>query len=87
MFAVDSKLMNVFETDWYKRVKAETNPGDNMKIYRGIHGMTQDALGRILGNIPRQHVSNMERGLRAISVNSAKKLSKLFKVPLEKFIS
>ena len=58
-----------------------------MKIYREIHGMTQEALGRTLGNIPRQHISNMERGIRAISVNNAKKLSKLFKVPLDKFIS
>jgi DNA-binding XRE family transcriptional regulator len=82
----DNELMNVFETDWYKKVKSETSPGDNMKIYREIHGMTQEALGRILGNIPRQHISNMERGIRAISVNTAKKLSKIFKVPLEKFI-
>jgi len=86
MFTVDSKLMNVFETDWYKKIKSETSPGDTMKIYREINGMTQEALGQMLGNIPRQHISNMEKGIRAISVNTAKKLSKLFKVPLEKFI-
>lgn len=72
--------------DWYKKVKSQARPGDTMKIYREIHGMTQDELGRMLGNIPRQHISNMERGIRAISVNTAKKLSKLFKVPLEKFV-
>ncbi len=58
----------------------------NWQIYREIHGMTQEGLGRMLGNIPRQHISNMERGTRSISVNTAKKLSKIFKVPLEKFV-
>ena len=83
----DNELVNVFETDWYKKIKKETSPGDNMRIYRENHGMTQEALGRILGNIPRQHISNMERGIRAISLNTAKKLSRIFKLPLEKFIS
>jgi DNA-binding XRE family transcriptional regulator len=87
MFTVDSKLMNVFETDWYKKIKSETSSGDTMKIYREIHAITQEALGRMLGNIPRQHIPNMERGIRAVSVNTAKNLSKLFKVPLEKFIA
>ena len=32
MFKVDSELMNVFETDWYKKIKSETSPGDNMRI-------------------------------------------------------
>jgi DNA-binding XRE family transcriptional regulator len=82
----DNNLVNAFETDWYKKVKSQTSPGDNMKIYREIHGMTQEELGRMLGNIPRQHISNMERGIRAISVNTAKKLSKIFKVPLDKFV-
>jgi DNA-binding XRE family transcriptional regulator len=82
----DNERVNVFETDWYKKIKKETSPGDNMKIYRENYGLTQEALGRILGNIPRQHISNMERGVRAISVNIAKKLSRIFKVPIEKFI-
>ena len=83
----DNELVNVFETDWYKKIKKETSPGDNMRIYRENHGTTQEAFGRILGNIPRQHISNMERGIRAISLNTAKKLSRIFKLPLEKFIS
>ena len=32
MFKVDSELVNVFETDWYKKIKSETSPGDNMRI-------------------------------------------------------
>jgi DNA-binding XRE family transcriptional regulator len=82
----DDKYIDVFETDWYKKIKAETTPGDNMRIYRENHGLTQKKLGELLGDIPGQHVSNMEKGTRSISLNTAKKLSKVFKVSVEKFV-
>ena len=81
-----NELVDVFETDWYKSIKSKTKPGDNMKIYREIHKLTQEKLGGLLGGIPRQHVSNMERGTRSISLKTAKQLSKIFKVSPEKFI-
>jgi hypothetical protein len=31
-FKVDSALMNVFETDWYKKIKSEISPGENMSV-------------------------------------------------------
>jgi plasmid maintenance system antidote protein VapI len=40
-----------------------------------------------LGGIPKQHISNMENGKRPISLKMAKKLSKLFNVSIERFIS
>jgi DNA-binding XRE family transcriptional regulator len=82
----DEELIDVFETEWYKSIKAKTKPGDNMKIYREIHKLTQEKLGELLGGIPRQHVSNMERGTRSISLKTAKQLSKIFKVSPDKFI-
>ncbi len=82
----DDQLINIFETDWYKDIKSKTTPGDNMKIYREIHNLTQEKLGELLGGVPRQHVSNMERGKRSISLKTAKKLSQLFKVSPDKFI-
>jgi len=82
----DAELVNIFETDWYKKTKAGTTPGENMKIYRELNKLTQAVLGEKLGGIPRQHISNMENGKRSISLNMAKKLSKLFKVSVEKFI-
>jgi DNA-binding XRE family transcriptional regulator len=82
----DDEYVNVFESEWYKKIKSKTTPGDNMRLYRENHGLTQEKLGKMLGNIPRQHVSNMEKGARSISLNTAKKLSKLFKVSVEKFI-
>ena len=86
IFSGDDEFVNVFETDWYKKIKNKTSPGDNMKIYREIHNLTQKKLGELLGDVPRQHISNMERGTRTISVKTAKKLAKIFKVSPEKFI-
>ena len=82
----DDEYVDVFQTEWYKKIKAETTLGDNMKIYRENHGLTQEKLGEMLGGIPRQHISNMEKGTRSISINTAKKLSNIFKVSVEKFI-
>ena len=81
----DEKL-DVFETDWYKGTKEKLTPGKNMRIYRQNRGMTQKNLGDLLGGIPRQHVSNMEKGIRPISKKVALKLSNIFKTSVEKFI-
>jgi DNA-binding XRE family transcriptional regulator len=78
--------MNLFETDWYKKTKAKTIPGDNLKIYRENKSLTQAKLGELLGGIPRQHISNMETGTRTISIKIAHKLSEIFNVSVEKFI-
>ena len=77
---------NIFETDWYWDIKSKMTPGDNLRIYRENRGLTQAKLGEMLGNVPRQHISNMERGVRSISLKTARKLAALFKVSPEKFI-
>ena len=82
----DEEKVDIFETDWYKRTKANIQPGENLKIYREMHGITQEKLGEALGGVPRQHVSNMERGVRRISLRMAQKLAQLFKIPVEKFL-
>ena len=82
----DDEYADIFETDWYKKIKAEKTPGDNMKIYRKIHKLTQEKLGEMLGGIPKQHISNMENGSRPVSKITAKKLSKIFNVSVERFI-
>ncbi len=82
----DDEYVNITTTDWYKKIKAEKTPADNMKIYRKIHKITQEKLGEMLGNIPKQHISNMENGLRPISKITAKKLAKIFNVSVERFI-
>ena len=79
-------LINIKETAWYNKVQKTITPSVNLKIYRINHGYTQDTLGQILGGIPRQHISNMEKGIRPISIKTAKQLSNIFKVSVEKFI-
>ena len=80
------ELANVFATEWYRQIKLSITPGDNLKIYRDNRGWTQAQLGEKLGGLPRQHISNMERGSRPISKNMAKRLALIFAVPPSKFI-
>jgi len=30
----DEEFVNIFETDWYREIRADTTPGDVLKIYR-----------------------------------------------------
>ncbi len=82
----DDEYIDVFETKWYKKIKEKTSPGDSIKIYRELHNMTQKELGEKLGEMPRQTISNMECGLRSISLKTAKKLADLFDVPVDRFV-
>ena len=82
----DEETANIFETGWYRDIKSRMTPGDNLRIYRENRGLTQAKLGEMLGDVPRQHISNMERGVRSISLKTARKLAALFKVSPEKFI-
>jgi DNA-binding XRE family transcriptional regulator len=82
----DDETVNLFETAWYKDTRVGMSPGENLKIYRENNSLAQAKLSELLGGIPRQHVLNMERGIRSISLKTARKLSKLFRVSPDKFI-
>lgn len=83
----DEELVDVFETDWYRSVKATTTPGDVLRIYRETRQLTQSELGRQLGGLARQQISNMENGIRPISLGMARKLAKVFEIPAERFLA
>ena len=83
----EEEKLDVFGTEWYREIKGKLTPGANMRIYRQNGGMTQEELGDLLGGIPRQHISNMERGKRSISKRVAVQLSRIFKTSVEKFIA
>jgi len=57
-----------------------------VRVYRDNFGFTQAKLGEKLGGLSRQNVSDMENNRRGISKDIAKKLSKIFKVPVDRFI-
>lgn len=82
----NEEMVNIFNTTWYENLKKKTLPSDNLKIYRENFGYTQSKLGELLGGIPRQHISNMEKGIRSISIKTTRKLSKIFNVSPDKFI-
>jgi len=82
----DEEMVNVFDTDWYKEIRASTTPGEALKIYRQNAGFSQEKLGLKLGNFNRQKISDMECNKRNISKETAKKLSRLFQVPVERFL-
>ena len=82
----EDELVNVFETSWFQKIKAETTPGESLKIYRQNLKLTQEDLGKKLNGFSKQNISDMENGRRNISKTVAKKLSTLFDVPIERFL-
>ncbi len=79
-------FVDIFKTEWYKKINSQMTPGKCMKIYRENFKMTQEELGIKLGGISKQNISHMERGIRPISKKNAKLLSKIFNIPVDRFI-
>ncbi len=77
---------DLFETAWYQDIQHQITPAEIVRIYRENMGITQEELGRKLGNLSRQKISDMENNRRSISKNQAKKLSRIFNVPVERFL-
>ena len=86
MIDKDEKLVRVTDSDWYRSLRATITPGENLRHYRELHGLTQEELGKRLGKFTRQNISNMENGHRAISKNAALALAGHFDVSVEKFL-
>ena len=82
----EDEIVEVTESDWYRSLRETIGPGENLRLYRELHGMTQEELGKKLGNLARQNISNIEHGHRAVSKNMALALAKLFDVSVEKFL-
>lgn len=83
---INDDLVSVEESKWYKDISISMKAGDYIKIYRQNAGLTQKNLGDKLGEVSRQYVSDLENGRRIVSKTIAKKLSVLFKVPIDRFI-
>jgi DNA-binding XRE family transcriptional regulator len=80
------ELVEIMKTDWYRDIRTRILPGENLRIYRKLHGLSQQELGTKLGRFTRQNISNMENGHRPVSKAAAIKLAELFDVSVEKFI-
>lgn len=82
----DDEIVEVSKSRWYKNISRKMTAGENIRLYREMHGWTQEELGARLGDIPRQNISGMESGRRAVSKEMARKLASLFEVRIDKFI-
>jgi DNA-binding XRE family transcriptional regulator len=71
---------------WYKETSKQMSPNVHMRLYRETRGLTQVQLGKKLGGISRQRISDMEKGRRPINKEIAKKLAGLFNTSVEKFL-
>lgn len=81
----DNEYEDWFETDLHKEIAASIKPGDYLRNYREVQGMTQKDLAEKI-RIRVNYLSDMETGQRPISRIMAKKLCKIFNVSAGVFI-
>jgi DNA-binding XRE family transcriptional regulator len=77
---------NVLDAPLYESGPREMNPGVWLRFCRQDKGLSQATLGRELGGLSRQNISNMEYGRRPISRRMAVRLSAYFGVSVDKFV-
>ena len=65
---------DVFSTDWFKKLKSESTPAENLREMREWIGISAAELSRQTGISP-QHISGMENGTRPIGKKLAAKIA------------
>ena len=79
-------MVDFLSSDWFKKTTDSLTSGEVVKIYRENFNLTQEQLGKQLGKVTKQNISDIELGRRSISKEVAKKLSAFFNVNVERFI-
>jgi DNA-binding transcriptional regulator YiaG len=85
-YLVDDEVEDYFKTELHRRVSARMTPGLRLKTLRKGHGLTQEELGKKIGNFSDKRISDWESGRRGIPKSVAKALSVWFSVPAERFL-
>ncbi len=80
------EYVDIYDTDWYGNIKQKRSPGNTVRIYRQNAGLTQKELGIKLDGFSAKYISDIENNRRLISKETAKKLSKLFKISINRLI-
>ena len=83
---LEEEYLNIFETEWYQEMQQQITAGEVLRVYRENLGLTQAELAQKIGKLTRQKISDMEHDRRSISKEIARKLSQIFKVPVERFL-
>lgn len=81
----DDEMINILDTDLYKKFKDNAVPGDYVRIYRENHSLSQTSLGEKLG-VSRSYICDIEKGRRTISKDMAKKIEDLLHIPVSRLI-
>lgn len=68
-----------------KEVFPDLGPGDALRGARGLAGLTQAKLAEAAG-VHKSHISEMERGVRPIGKEMAKRLGKALNMPYKVFL-
>ena len=68
-----------------EEVFPDSHPGSRLRGLRGREGLSQRAMAEQLG-IRQHHISEMEKGTRAISVEMAKRIDKTFDISYKVFL-
>ncbi|GBU23776.1 hypothetical protein R83H12_00394 [Fibrobacteria bacterium R8-3-H12] len=80
----DSASMPVQDMDWYKEAKANTTPGNNLRVFRRLREMTQKELAERIG-VSKQQICNMESGRSPIGKKMAVRLGEALNRPYNNF--
>lgn len=81
----DDELVDVFKTDWWKKIEADHHPGDTINIYRTNRGWTLAELASMTG-IAESHLSAMENRKRGVGKVTATRLGKAFGMDYRRFL-
>lgn len=73
------------DTEWYKETKKRLTPSYNLRFYRKLSRLSQKELAGMLG-VSKQLVADMEHERRSITADTARELSRVFQVSVEKFV-
>ena len=82
----EDEYENYFETDFHKKMVKELTPALYVSHLRDATGMSQVRLAQEIGGVTPRRISDWENGRRNIDKRSARRLSKIFGLPAERFI-
>jgi len=82
----DDELIEVSESNWYKKMQATVKPGDTLRSLRTMRKMKRKELAEKLG-IESRRISDMENGQVLIDKKMAMKLGKALNINYKHFLS
>ncbi len=80
-----SELVDIRQTDFYRRMTKQMTPGKYLRVYRERDGLTQADLAEFVGT-SASFVSALERERCGVSEDFARRFATFFDVPISRFL-